>query len=157
MIKSLKNNEYIKVNLFGKEKDIRVFCTGDNKFNKSRNGDEYDFEFNQEELDVLNWFLENVRIEDYKQEILDYCNKEYSNWEYSDGTHEGPIKLDDVENEINIYAIAINVTEHWKSKDGFVYPEISFYGDCECDEEHGICIGFRNKTFLGIGSQDWTL
>ncbi|MDE6927016.1 MAG: hypothetical protein K2O97_10660 [Acetatifactor sp.] len=26
-----------------------------------------------------------------------------------------------------------------------------------CDEEHGICIGFRDKKFLGIESQDWTL
>ena len=33
-----------------------------------------------------------------------------------------------IENEINIFAIAINITENWKSNDGFVYPEISFYG-----------------------------
>jgi len=63
----------------------------------------------------------------------------------------------DIENEININAIAINVTDTWKSKDGFAYPEISFYGDCKCNVEHGICIGFRNKQFLGINSQDWTL
>lgn len=25
------------------------------------------------------------------------------------------------------------------------------------NEEHGICIGFRDKKFLGIESQDWTL
>ncbi len=30
-------------------------------------------------------------------------------------------------------------------------------GDCECDPEHGICIGFRDKKFLGIDAQDWTL
>ena len=47
------------------------------------------------------------------------------------------------------------MAEIWQSKDGYVYPEISFYGDCKCDEEHGICIGFRDKKFLGINHQDW--
>lgn len=153
MINSLKNDEYINVNLFGKEKSIRVFCTGDNCYDESGNDKDDGFELNQAELDVLNWFLENVKIEDYKQQILDYCKKTYYQWK----TEEEPIGIDDVENEINITAIAINVTEHWQSKDGFVYPEISFFGDCKCDEEGGICIGFRNKEFLGIMSQDWTL
>ena len=58
--------------------------------------------------------------------------------------------------KINITAIAINVTDHWQSKSGLIYPEISFYGDCKCDEE-GICIGFRDGKFLEIESQDWTL
>ena len=53
--------------------------------------------------------------------------------------------------------IAINISEITQSVYGDVYPEISFYGDCECDPEHGICIGFQDKKFLGIASQDWTL
>ena len=91
-----------------------------------------------------------MNIEDYKQEIADYCNEQYSMWS------DNRITADDVENEVNIHSIAINVTETWKSKDGFVYPEISFYGDCQSDDR-SICIGFRNKTFLGIDGQDWTL
>ena len=157
MIQGLKNNDYIKVNLFGKEKSIRVLCTGDNKFDQFGNYKDFDFELNGEELSVLNWFLENVKIEEYKQQILEYCNDEYSSWQYFDGTQEGPIGIDDVENEINITTIAINVTSVWKTNNGFVYPEISFYGDCKCDEEHGICIGFRDKKFLGIKSKSWTL
>ena len=152
MIKSLKNNDYVDVKLFGKEKKIRVFCTGDNQFDESGNYKEYDFELSKEELDVLNWFLENIKIDDYKQQILDYCNDVYSSWEYFDGTREDSIEIDDVENEINITAIAINVTSVWKANDGYVYPEISFYGECRCDLENGICIGFRNKEFLGINS-----
>ena len=156
MINSLKNNETITVNLFGQEKDVKVFCTGDNQFDANGNYKDYDFELTQEEIDLLNWFLDNVKIENYKQQILDYCNNEYSNWEYSDRTQKGLISLDEVENEINIKAIAINVKNNAKY-DVSSYPEISFYGDCKCDEENGICIGFRNKEYLGISSQDWTL
>ena len=157
MINSLKNNDTITIIMFGKEKNVKVFSTGDNKFDEKGNYKQYDFQLNSKELEVLNWFIENVEIDDYKKEIMDYCNEEYSSWQYSDGTQEGPIGIDDVENEISINAIAINVTDTWKSNDGFVYPEISFYGECKCDEDHGICIGFRDKKFLGINSQDWTL
>ena len=41
---------------------------------------------------------------------------------------------------------------------GFQYwKEIYYHGECNCDVEHGICIAFRDKKFLGIDSQDWTL
>lgn len=152
-IESLKNNDMIKINMFGKEKEVKIFCTGDNQFDESGNYKNYDFELTSEELGMLNWFINNIKIEDYKKEIVDYCNGQYSSWKYSDGTKEGPIGIEDVEKEINIYAIAINI-----SKDGYNdIPEISFYGTCNCDEEHGICIGFRDKKYLGIESQDWIL
>lgn len=157
MINSLKNNDSIVINMFGKEKSVSVFSTGDNMFDDSGYYKKYDFQLNSKELEVLNWFIENVKIDDYKKEIMDYCNEVYSSWQYEDGTQEGPIEIEDVENEIDIYAIAIRVTKTWKTKDGFIFPEISFYGNCECDEEHGICIGFRDKKFLGIDSQNWTL
>ena len=157
MIKSLNNNDTISIKMFGKEKDVVVFCTGDNQFDENGNYKEDNFQLNSKELEVLNWFIENVKIDDYRKEIVDYCNEEYSNWQYADGTQEGPIGIDDVEKEIDIKAIAINVTDNWKSNNGFVYPEISFFGECKCDEENGICIGFRDKKFLGIHSQDWTL
>lgn len=34
---------------------------------------------------------------------------------------------------------------------------ISFCGNCGCGPEQGICVGFRDKRFLGIHRQDWTL
>lgn len=82
---------------------------------------------------------------------MKYCNEMYEN------VGEEPIEEANLENEISIFAIAVNTSGIKQSKDGFVYPEISFYGDCKCDEEHGICIGFRDKKFLGIHGQDWTL
>ncbi len=156
-IKKLNNGDKIQIKLFGKQKWVSVFSTGDNKFDEKGNYKDGNFELSQEELNVLNWFINNVKIEDYKKEIMDYCNEEYSSWQYEDGTQEGPIGIDDVANEINITSIAINVTDIWKANDGFVYPEISFYGECNCDVEHGICIGFRDKKFIGINSQDWIL
>lgn len=151
IINELKNNDYVQINLFNKVKKVVVLSTGDNKFDENGNYKTNNFSLNNKEIECLNWFINNVNIEDYKEEILNYCNNEYSMWSDTQITEQ------DIENEINIFAIAINITENWKTNNGFVYPEISFYGDCKCDEEHGICIGFRDKKFLGIHSQDWTL
>jgi len=64
----------------------------------------------------------------------------------------------ELKEEIDIYAIAINNYEVIRSLDRkVVYPEILFYGDCRCNSEHGICIGFHDKKFLGEASQGWTL
>ena len=148
---ALKNDDEITLNMFGKPKKLRVFSTGDNQFDEDGDYKEGAFDLSQEELDVLNWFVENVKIEDYAEEIIDYCEDEYS------ACADEDVKVEDLEEELDIYAIAINVTKIWQSKDGYVYPEISFYGDCKCDPEHGICIGFRDKKFLGVEAQDWTL
>ena len=74
----------------------------------------------------------------------------------SDGIVDA-ITEDDLEKEVFIDTIAINICEVSESNDGWLYPEISFCGECNCDPEHGICIGFRDKKFLGIESWDWTL
>lgn len=90
----------IKINMFGKEKEVKVFCIGDNQFDESGNYKNYDFELTSEELEMLNWFINNIKIEDYKKQIVDYRNGQYSSWQYSDGTKEGPIGIEDVEKEI---------------------------------------------------------
>ena len=150
-IKKLNNGDHIAINLFGREKDVEVFSTGDNQYDNSGNLKADGFALSEEEIDCLDWFIENVKIEDYRQAIAEYCNEVY------DAIGGEPITESDVENEITISAIAINISKITQANDGFVYPEISFYGDCECDPEHGICIGFRDKKFLGIESQDWIL
>lgn len=151
MIKSLKNEESIPIKLFGKQEEAVVFSTGSNQFDENGDYKKAGFPLSQEELDCLNWFVENVDIRDYKAEITAYCNERY------DMIGDEPITEDDLEDEIHIFAIAVNIGGATQSKDGFVYPEVSFFGDCECDPEHGICIGFRDKKFLGVESQDWTL
>lgn len=150
-IEKLNSGDYIKIDLFGKEENVEVFSTGHNQFDEDGNYKDDGFALNDEEIACLNWFIENVKIEDYRQVITQYCNEQY------DAIGGEQIAETDLENEISIWGIAINISEITQSKDGFVYPEISFIGDCECDPEHGICIGFRDKNFLGIESQDWTL
>lgn len=85
--------------MFGKEKEVKVFCIRDNQFYESGKYKNYDFELTSEELEMLNWFINNIKIEDYRK-IVDYCNGQYSSWQYSDGTKEGPIGIENVEKEI---------------------------------------------------------
>ena len=56
-----------------------------------------------------------------------------------------------LEKKINLRSLTV------EANDGFVYPEIAFFGSSLCDEEEGICIGFRDKKFLGIDLQNWIL
>ena len=151
LITSLNDNDEITINLFGKEESVMVFSTGDNRYDEDGDDKEDGFPLNNEELECLNWFIANIDICDYKKEITEYCNKRYAM------IGDKQITEADLEDDVSIYAIAINIGGVVQSYDGFVYPEISFYGDCECDPEHGICIGFRDKKYLGIESQDWTL
>lgn len=140
MIGQMNNGDHIRIKLFGKEKDVEVFLCD---YNRQA--------FSQEETACLNWLIENADLTEYRTEIAAWCNEQY------EICGETVLSEEDVEDEIDIFAIAINVTGIPRSKDGVAYPEISFFGDCKCDEEHGICIGFRDKKFLGIGFQDWTL
>ena len=130
-------------------KRVEVFSTVDNQFDENGDYKEDGFALDDKELECLDWFIKNVNIADYKKEILKYCNDQY------DSIGGMKITEAELENEVDITAIAINISEITQSIDEDVYPEISFYG--ECDPEHGICIGFRDKKFLGIESQDWTL
>ena len=60
-------------------------------------------EWSQLDLGLQVYYLEeNFRN---TNQIVDYCNDVYRSWQYSDGTQEGPIGLDDVEAEINITCI----------------------------------------------------
>ena len=106
----------------------------------------------KEEIACLNWFIENVKIEDYRKQIAEYVNNEYD--KIGRNKH---VTEEQVEKEIKIFAIAVNISKITKSKDGFVYPEIGFYGDCKANGDQGICIGFRDKKFLGIDVQAWIL
>lgn len=146
LVKRVKNNDSVEIDYFGTPRKITVFSTGDSQF-KDGKFREDDFVFNKNELDCLNWFLKNVKISDYTKEILDHCNEEYNMW------CEKTIKEWDVPYEIDIDSIAVNIRADAVENE----PEISFCGNCGCNPEHGICIGFKNKKFLGISTQDWTL
>ena len=152
MLEAWNSGEELTIQVFGKETEVSVFSVGDNCFDENGEYKEEGFPRKKRELDCLNWFLEHAVISDYRKEIADYCNEVYA------GTGRLPVAESDLEQEIQITGIAVNISEITQSGDGsLVYPEISFMGECECDPEHGICIGFRDQKFLGIHAQDWTL
>ncbi len=149
----MRNGDKVTIDIFGCMTDVGVLCTGDNQFDEEGNYKEEEyFELLPEEAECIQWLVNCVKLSDYKREILDYCNEQY---EMIAG---GEITEDDLAGEIHIDTIAINISEITQSKDGtVVYPEVSFCGSCNCDPEHGICIGFRDRKFLGVNSFDWTL
>ena len=149
MIEKLSSGDRITIELFGQEKEVEVFSFGDNRYDENGNYKDDGFALSGEEIACLNWFIQTIKIADYRQAIVQYCNELYQNTKQ--------IEEKDIEDEIDISSIAISISEITQAEDGFVYPEISFCGECECDPEHGICIGFRNKKFLGIHMQDWIL
>lgn len=152
-IEKLNDNDCISICLFGNEIEVEVFSTGDNCFDEEGNYKPDGFALSVEEIEYLNWFLEEIKIEDYTNEILEYCNQCYENCG-EDLIEEDLIEEDTIEEEINITAIAISISSNNESGE-FEYPDIAFYGECE--PEHGICIGFKNKKFLGVEAQDWIL
>lgn len=51
-----------------------------NRFDENGKYKEPGFDLNKKELEVLNWFIENVKIEDYKEQIAKYINDTYEMW-----------------------------------------------------------------------------
>lgn len=149
-IENLNEYDKIQMELFGKQKWVSVFSTVESQYDED--GDYIYTELTEEELDLLNWFINNVKIEDYKREIMDYLNSLNH-----DDTQNRTITIEDVENEINITSIVIDIDDRQKSDGDALYPEISFFGECNRDIENGICIGFRDKKFIGVKGQDWIL
>lgn len=148
----MRNNDKVVVDLFGEQVELSILCTGDNQFDEEGDyREEENFELLPEEVECIQWLIQNVNLNDYRKEITAYCNEQY------EMIGEDPITEAELEAEVTLDTIAINICEVFEANDGTVYPEISFCGECECDPEHGICIGFRDKKFLGIESMDWTL
>ena len=63
IINHLNSGDFITINLFGKDKEVKVFSTGDNQFDETGNYKDDGFALNNEEIACLNWFISNVNIE----------------------------------------------------------------------------------------------
>ena len=101
----MKNNDKILVDLFGKEVELSILCTGDNQFDEEGDyKEDENFELLPEEVEYIQWFVKNVKIEDYRKEITEYCNEQYM------GIGEDAITEDDLEKEVFIDTIAINIS-----------------------------------------------
>lgn len=146
-VEALNNEDKIIVDIFGVKREVRVICTGDNQFGANGKYKPDGFALSEKEIAVLNDFLKNVKIENFRTEITEYFNERYE----EDG--EDPISEEMLPSLIRINDIAVNVCEG----DDDDQPEIAFMGACHCDQEGGICIGFRNGKLVGIEQYDWLL
>lgn len=146
-IKTLNNEDKIYADIFGKVTEVEVISTGDNQYDEDGNHKPDGFALSEREIAVLNDFLENVKLEDFVEQITEYCNERYEE------NGEEPIEDYTTQHVITINTIAVNV----RKGGGEDEPEIALIGDCDCDEENGICIGFRNGELVGIEPQDWLL
>lgn len=146
-VDSLNNEDNIVVDIFGRATEVVVISTGDNQFDKNGQHKPDGFALSEKEIAVLNDFLENVKLADFIKEITDYFNERYEE------NGEELIDEEDTPYELKINTIAVNVCKENGEDD----PEIAFMGDCYCDDEGGICIGFREGKLVGIEQQDWLL
>lgn len=143
-VKSLNNEDKIIVDIFGEEREVEVICTGDNQFDENGQYKPDEFALSEKEIAVLNDFLKNVKIENFRSEITEYFNERYE----EDG--EECISEEMLPRLIRINTIAVNVC----ADDDDDYPEIAFMGACHCDREGGICIGYRGGELVGIEQAD---
>ncbi len=95
------------------------------------------------EVELVKWLTTEFDIASLDYDIVDYCNNRYEMW------CDKRIEAKDLYDELTLKRIYLR-TEHAKNGLG---PDISITGDCECDDDHGIAIGFKDKDFYGIGDE----
>lgn len=98
------------------------------------------------EVKLLLWLTNELNTESIADGVVEYCNITYDMWS------DKQIGREDLLDELDISKIYLR-TEHSAEYDDD--PEISLAGECQCDEEHGIAIGFKNKELAGVSSEDY--
>ena len=63
-VENMNNKDTIEIIIFGKPKMVEVISTGDNQFDEEGNYKEDNFELSESEINCLNWFISNVRIDE---------------------------------------------------------------------------------------------
>jgi len=136
--KSWEVGDIAYLNLWGQLTAVSVERADEDEFE--------DDELSRKEVKLLLWLMNEQNMEDVTDEVLSYCNDTYE--EYSDTK----ITKQDLLDELDLGTIYLNTRFSKKIKD---MPDISIAGECECDPDHGIAIGFRDMKFLGIGPEDY--
>ena len=98
------------------------------------------------EVELLLWLTNELNTESIADGVVNYCNITYDMWS------DKQIGREDLLDELDISKIYLR-TEHSAEYDDD--PEISLAGECQCDEEHGIAIGFKDKELAGVSSEDY--
>ncbi|MBR6042452.1 MAG: sel1 repeat family protein [Paludibacteraceae bacterium] len=105
-----------------------------------------DGKLTDKEVQLLLWLTNELNTESIADGVVEYCNITYDMWS------DKQIGREDLLDELDISKIYLR-TEHSAEYDDD--PEISLAGECQCDEEHGIAIGFKNKELAGVSSEDY--
>lgn len=135
--------------LLGRETALTILLTGDSRFDAEDN-DREGGPLNQAEAALLLWLTKEADLSGLPAALVSYCSGLYQ------GTGRPPITEADLASEVTFTHAALNLGAVSQSLDGtLVYPDIALLGECACDPEHGLCVGFRDGRFLGIGLQDW--
>lgn len=151
MPQTLHDDDRITMTLLGRKTELTVLLTGESRFDED-GGDREGGPLNEAETALVGWLTEEVDLSGLPSALTAYCNQLYQ------GTGRPQITEADLESEVSLTHIALNLGGVCQSLDGgLVYPDIALLGECACDPEHGLCAGFRDRNFLGIGLQDWIL
>ena len=132
--KVLSEQTAIELDVWGKRLTVTVVGEGDKGTVLS-----------EEERAALVWLIIKApyQSDEVKNEVLKFINDTYENsgddWERTDS-------FDVLHDETEITNIHISIDKESNSE------TIALCGECNCDDEHGISVVFKNRKFSGVGS-----
>lgn len=96
------------------------------------------------EVELLKWLVYEYDSNKMKKDVLKYCNDSYDSW------GGDLITADDLLEELSLTYIRLHVEEAESSNS---QPDICLSGDCNCDDDHGIAICFRDRKLQEIADE----
>lgn len=146
-------SDRISVKVFGKTKSLKLFIQRSK--NEIYEPSIYDYDnlddnipykvskvlLNERELDALKWLVKTLphNADKVKTDLLEYVNLCYDGW---DDDWEEAHSFEILPYEIDIKTVCLDFSQNDEV--------IALCGECNCDEEHGVAIAFRNRKFAGV-------
>ena len=141
----MKSNEKVKMNIFGKERELDICLVGDNEPEYNMETDKFEaVDLTKEEEKLLNW-IQSVNFACYKNKIIKYinclneliCEDMNDDYDLSDDEVFLPV------------TILINVSEFMDEETA----DVALFGESSYAED-GIWIAFKNGNYFGISGFD---
>lgn len=150
-------DDSVYISLWGHLTSLSLFRADEDEFEDEEDEEIVDGKLTSEEVKLLTWLINKVNTMDIADDVVEYCNDSYDCCYYDSETGETvdcdkKIARNELHDELDLTNIYLNSRF---SQDYDDMPDISITGECECDPDHGIAIGFKNKEFIGVGSEDF--
>lgn len=140
----MNSNEKIKMNIFGKERELKIILVGDNDSEDLYNDEEF-VKLMPEEEELLKWIL-NVDFTEYEEKFEKYIN--YIGCECCG--QEEISKEDLLKDEIFLpIGVLINVTEFMDAETA----DVALYGESDYLED-AVTIAFKDGEYFGMTGFD---